>query len=136
MATNSSALARFPAKTVGQAWLAALVFAAALAVAPAAAEPAAALIESLTSNFQRVELMDYAHAGQVIRLSPGQTMVLSYGASCVRETITGGTVTVGTEQSEVRSGDVKRVNGSCGAGKVELTGAPSIAGRIFRGGLQ
>jgi hypothetical protein len=136
MATNSSALARFPAKTVGQVVLAALVFAAALAVAPAAAEPAAALIESLTSNFQRVELMDYARTGQVIRLSPGQTMVLSYGASCVRETITGGTVTVGTEQSEVRSGDVKRVNGSCGAGKVELTAAPSIAGRIFRGGLQ
>ena len=135
MATNSSALARFPAKTVGQAGLAALVLAAALAVAPAAAEPAAALIESLTSNFQRVELMDYARTGQVIRLSPGQTMVLSYGASCVRETITGGTVTIGTEQSEVRSGEVRRTLAQCGKAE-RRSEALAIAGRTYRGGVR
>ena len=133
MTTNSGAFARLPAKTLGQARLAVLAFVAALAVAPAAAEPAAALIESLTSNFQRVELMDYAYAGQVIRLSPGQTMVLSYGASCVREIITGGTVTIGTEQSEVRSGEIRRTKGQCS--KVEHVGNNlDIAGRIYRGG--
>jgi hypothetical protein len=135
MATNSSALGRFPAETVAQAGLAALVFAAALAVAPAAAEPAAALIESLTSNFQRMELMDYVQAGQVIRLSPGQTMVLSYEASCVRETITGGTVTIGTEQSEVRSGEVRRTQGQCGKA-APISGAVAIAGRTYRGGVR
>jgi hypothetical protein len=133
MATNSGAFARLPAKTLGQARLAVLAFVAALAVAPAAAEPAAALIETLTSNFQRVELMDYVQAGQVIRLSPGQTMVLSYGASCVREIITGGTVTIGTEQSEVRSGEIRRTKGQCS--KVEHVGNNlDIAGRIYRGG--
>jgi hypothetical protein len=47
-----------------------------------------------------------------------------------------GTVTVGIEHSQVQSGDVKRVNGSCSAGKVELTGEQiAIAGRTYRGGL-
>ena len=133
MTTNSGAFARLPAKTPGQAGLAALAFVAALAVAPAAAEPATALIESLTSNFQRLELMDYVHSGQVIRLSPSQTLVLSYSASCVQEIITGGTVTIGTEQSEVRSGEVRRTKGQCG--KVEHVGNNlNIAGRIYRGG--
>jgi hypothetical protein len=63
-------------------------------------------------------------------------MVLNYRNSCIQETITGGTVTVGIEHSEVQSGDVKRINGSCGAGKVELTGAQTaISGRAYRGGL-
>jgi hypothetical protein len=133
MTTNSGTFARLAAKRPGRAGLTALAFAAALAVAPAAAEPAAALIESLTSNFQRVELMDYVQAGHVIRLNPGQTMVLSYGASCVREIITGGTVTIGTEQSEVRSGEVRRTKGQCG--KVEhIDNNLNIAGRIYRGG--
>jgi hypothetical protein len=134
MTTNSGAFARLLAKTLGQAGLAALAFVAALAVNPAAADPAAALIESLTSNFQHLELMDYVQAGQVIRLSPGQTMVLSYGASCVREIITGGTVTIRTEQSEVRSGEVRRTKGQCG--KVERVGNDfNSAGRIYRGGV-
>jgi hypothetical protein len=136
VATKSSALSRFSAKTIGQTGLATLAFTAALAIIPAAAEDAAALVESIISHSQRVELMTYAHVGQVIRLSPDQTMVLSYRNSCVRETITGGTVTVGVEHSQVQSGDVKSVNGSCAAGKVELTGAQTvISGRAYRGGL-
>jgi hypothetical protein len=133
---KSSALSRFPAKAIGQSGLAMLAFAAALAIIPASAEDAGALVESITSHSQRVELMTYAHVGQVIRLSPDQTMVLSYRNSCARETITGGTVTVGIEHSEVQSGDIKRVGGSCNAGKVELTGGQTaISGRAYRGGL-
>jgi hypothetical protein len=133
MATNSSALSRCPAGTARHAWLAILAIAGALAVTPAAADPAVALIESLTSNSQRVELMQYVRAGQVIRLSPNQTMVLSYRASCVRESITGGTVTIGTEQSEVRSGEVRRTKGQCGTGKIELKdGEIDTGGKAYR----
>ena len=57
----------------------ATLFADALAVIPAFAGDAVALIERLTSPSQRVELMAYAHVGQVIHLSTDQTMVLSYG---------------------------------------------------------
>ena len=41
-----------------------------------------ALIEGLTSPSQRVELMTYAHVGQVIHLNADQTMVLSYRDTC------------------------------------------------------
>ena len=73
MAT-SSALSRFPVRTIGQTGFATL-FAGALAVLPAFAGDAVALIEGLTSPSQRVELMVYAHAGQVIHLSADQTIV-------------------------------------------------------------
>ena len=54
----------------------------------------------------------------------------------MREMITGGTVTVGIDQSQVQSGEVKRSDGRCDVGKMELTGAHTeIAGRTFRGGL-
>jgi hypothetical protein len=46
-----------------------------------------------------------------------QRIVLSYKASCVRETITGGTVTVEIERSQVQSGEVERIVGRCGSGK-------------------
>ena len=103
MATTTIALARFSAGKMGQAGLVTLALAGAVAVAsPAAADPTGvALVEGLTGNPSGVEFMDYVRAGQVIRLGPHQTMVLSYMASCVRETITGGTVTVGTQRSEV-----------------------------------
>jgi hypothetical protein len=130
MAT-SSALSRFPARTVGQTGFATLAFAGALAI-PAFAEDAVALIERLTGPSQRVELMTYAHVGQVIHLSADQTMVLSYRDSCIRETITGGTITIGTEQSEVRSGvRLERIQINCDPGKVDVT-HQDIGGKPFR----
>lgn len=50
--------------------------------------------------------MDYVEPGQVIRLGAADGLVLGYLKSCWRETITGGTVTVGTEQSQVAGGEV------------------------------
>ena len=132
MAT-SSALSRFPARTVGQLGFATL-FAGALAVMPAFAGDAVALIEGLTSPSQRVELMVYAHAGQVIHLSADQTIVLSYRDTCIRETITGGTITIGTGQSEVRSAvSLERVQNSCDLGKVDVSRAEGVSGKAFRG---
>jgi hypothetical protein len=102
---------------------------------PAAADPTGiAVVESLTGNLSGVESMDYVRAGQVIRLGPHQTIVLSYMASCVRETITGGTVTVGSQRSEVQSGHVRRIEGHCYSGRMELTGEEAhVGGRVFRG---
>ena len=133
MALNSSSL-WFRARTVGRTTVATLAFAGALAATPALAGDAVALLESLAGQSQRVELMKYAHAGQVIRLGPDQTLVLSYKDSCVRETITGGTVTIGTDQSDVRSGEVTRIRGPCVVGRVDVSnGEFSVGGRSFRG---
>ena len=139
MASNSSAISRFSARTVGQTRLATLALAGAVAFASAAAaDPIeVALVENLTGNSPGVEFMDYVRTGQVIRLGPHQTIVLSYISSCLRETITGGTVTVGTDWSEVQSGEVRRAKGPCDVGKAMLTGALSqIGGRTFRGGAR
>jgi hypothetical protein len=99
----------------------------------AAAEPVeVALLERVSSN-SSVDTMEYVRAGQIIRLGPHETIVLSYMSSCLQETITGGTVTVGTDWSEVQSGKVQRLRGQCGGGKMVLTGEQSpIAGRSFR----
>jgi hypothetical protein len=133
MALNSSSL-WFWARTVGGTAVATLALAGALAATPALAGDAVALLESLAAQSQRLELMKYAHAGQVIRLGPDQTLVLSYKDSCVRETITGGIVTIGTDQSEVRSGEVTRMRGQCVVGRVDITdGQVSVGGRSFRG---
>src|SRR3984893_18698754 len=136
MATSTIALARFSARKMGLGGLVTLALAGAVAVAsPAAADPTVIrVVESLTGNPSGVEFMDYVRAGQVIRLGPHQTIVLSYMASCVRETITGGTVTVGAERSEVQSGSVPRNEGHCYSGRMEPTGEEGhVGGRVFRG---
>ena len=138
MASNFGQLTRFLARAAGEAQFAALVLAGALAfpsLATAAEPVEVAVVESISGSSSGVEFMDYLHLGQVIRLNNRETLVLSYKASCVRETITGGMVTVGLDRSQVQSGEVQRIVGGCGEGKPELTGAPSIAGRNFRGGL-
>jgi len=105
-----------------------------IASTAAAAPLEVALVESLTGNTSTVEYMDYLRFGQVIRLGPRDTLVLTYMTSCVRETIRGGTVTIGTDASDVQSGEVVRIRGECGGGKILLTGAQTaIVGRSFRG---
>jgi hypothetical protein len=139
MASTSGQLGRFLARTAGHVQFATLVLAGAVAFASvaAASDPLeAALVERVSGKTSGVEFMDYLRLGQVIHLGPHDTIVLSYKASCVRETITGGTVTVGIERSQVQSGDVERIVGRCGSGKREFTDAQgTIAGRTFRGGL-
>src|SRR5262249_49540981 len=46
---------------------------------------------------------------------------LGYLKSCWRETISGGTVTVGPEQSEVAGGEMARAKGACEGGKMMLS---------------
>src|SRR3974390_2786885 len=107
MASNSSG--RFPllGRTAHQVRVGfAVAGAMVLGLSGAFAAPIeVALVES--SNSRSIEDMDYVHAGQIIRLAPYETIVLSYLSSCVKETITGGTVIIGADRSEVRSGEVR-----------------------------
>ena len=72
--------------------------------------------------------------GQVIKLAPSDVLVLSYLKSCEHETITGGTVTVGTERSDVQGGQVVRAKVPCDGGKMRLTAeqASQSAASAFR----
>lgn len=98
------------------------------------AQGSAALIEDVTGNPSGVALMDYVNTGKVIRLGVGDAIVLSYLKSCVRETIIGGTITVGSDQSDVQSGKLERTRVDCDANKMIVTSqhADQAAGLVFR----
>lgn len=85
----------------------------------------AALVEDAKGRNLDVDFMDYVDVGRVIRLGPNDELVLGYLRSCWRETIKGGTVTIGAEQSEVAGGNVRRQKVECDGGRMRLTQAQS-----------
>ncbi len=89
--------------------------------ASAAAQQPVAIVEDVQGKVDGAEFMDYVAQGKVIKLGPQATIVLGYLKSCWRETITGGTVIVGAEESMVHLGDVQRVKVPCDAGAVQLS---------------
>jgi hypothetical protein len=114
-------------------WCAALI--GVVLAMPAAAQGPAAVVEDVTGHMAGVAFMDYVDAGKVIHLAPQDSIVLGYMKSCVQEKITGGTVTVGVDQSDVQAGQVERSTVACDAGKMLLTvhQADQAAGLVLRG---
>jgi hypothetical protein len=108
--------------------------AAGLLPAATAAQGPVAVIEDVKGDPPDVGFMDYVVAGQVIRLGARDTIVIGYMESCVRERITGGTVTIGRELSDVQSGAVERSQPPCAKGQAELTQqqANQSAAMVFR----
>ena len=92
----------------------------AFARAPAPLVPTA-LVEDVKSASADIEFMDYVGTGQVIRLGPQDVLVLSYLKSCEHETITGGTVRVGTDKSDVEGGQIARAKVPCNGGNMKLS---------------
>jgi hypothetical protein len=117
-----------------QAIFAILLQGAGALILSAAAQSPAAVIEDLVGSVPGVQFMDYVEPGQVIRLGARDRIVLGYLKSCWRETITGGTVTVGPEQSEIAGGEVARTKVACDGGKMMLSA--ELAGKsgamVFR----
>jgi hypothetical protein len=107
----------------------------ALASGAARAQAPVAVVEDVESKSAGVEFMDYVSAGKLIRLGSSDTLVLGYMHSCWRETISGGTVTVGAEQSTVAGGKVNREHVACDGGKMQLTAqqASKSGAVVFRG---
>ena len=124
------------ARTVVVAVAVATVIAVGTEVAARAPAPLVptALVEDVKSVTANVEFMDYVDSGRVIRLEANDVLVLSYLKSCEHETITGGTVRVGLERSDVREGKVVRAKVPCDGGKMQLTAeqASQSAASAFR----
>jgi hypothetical protein len=93
-----------------------------------------ALVEDVKGAAADIEFMDYVGNGQVIKLEPHDVLVLSYLKSCEHETITGGTVIVGAERSDVRDGQIVRAKVPCDGGKIRLSSeqASKSAASAFR----
>lgn len=91
-----------------------------------------ALIESITGTIAGVELLDYVSPGQVIQLGASGKIVLAYLEGCMRETITGGEVTVGLHGSLVKGGKVDREKPQCSSATVSDPRISESAGTVFR----
>ena len=104
------------------------------ACAAVQAQAPSALVEDVHGKVEGIEFMDYVAPGRVIRLAPGDTLVLGYLRSCWRETISGGTVTVGEEHSTVALGKVQRAKVLCTPARAPLGArdATQSAATVFR----
>lgn len=94
----------------------------------------AALVEDVSAGVPGVEAFDYVPAGKQIQLGGAGKLVLGYLASCTEETIIGGTVTVGSDQSTVAGGTVQRKTVACAGKPMQLTAEQSgkSGGLVFR----
>ena len=93
-----------------------------------------ALIEEVKGKVTGVEFMDYVAPGTVIKLGPKDSIVLTYIKSCWRETITGGTVVIGVEQSLFHLSKVEGVKVDCDRGGQPVTDQQrEVAASVFRG---
>jgi len=102
----------------------------ALLAPPALADAPVAMVEEVTGTAAGVDFLQYLPAGKVIKLGPTDKLVLDYFRSCARETITGGTVTVGDDASKVAGGTVTSERVVCDGGQLKLTVAQATAGGI------
>ena len=80
-----------------------------------------ALVEEVKSTTADVEFMDYVGSGQMIKLAPRDILVLSYLKSCAHEIVTGGTVIIGEEHSDVQGGKIVRSKVPCDGGEMRLS---------------
>jgi len=99
------------------------------------AEPVA-VVEDISTNSAGVEIMDFLAAGQVINLAKDDTIVLGYMLMCVRETIKGGKITIGEEQSKVVGGSIVTEEVECSGSQTNLDGqvAAQSGAVTFRNG--
>ncbi|MEY9882975.1 hypothetical protein [Bradyrhizobium sp. USDA 329] len=102
--------------------------------APAIAQTPAAIVEDVQGKVDGIAFMDYVAPGKIIKLGPKASITLSYLKSCERETISEGVVLVGTEQSTVQLGEVKREKVPCdtNAAKLSERQANQSAATTFR----
>ena len=82
-----------------------------------------ALVEDVSDGVQGVESLDYVTEGQTIQLDSGKKLVLGYLGSCRRETITGGFIKIGVNQSVVEGGQVTAETIKCDRGALRLASA-------------
>ena len=99
-----------------------LLGAAPPALAQTDEHPAAVvIIETFDDGSIRDPAFKILKQGAVLKLGAGGTAVIVYLQSCIQETIKGGVVTIGLEQSEIRGGIITREGGDCDASKRNLT---------------
>lgn len=113
-----------------------LIAALLLPSSPASAGEPVAIVEEVTGPQISVQQMDLLEAGRVIKLHEETTLTLGYLGSCLREIITGASVTIGQEESKVENGKRHTTQVDCDGGRAIKLGKAGndIAGAVFRKG--
>ena len=118
------------------AWMVPAALLAGFVACDASAQSAApaALVEDVSAGVADIEAFDYVPAGKQIKLGGAGRLVLGYLDSCVEETVIGGTVTVGADQSMVAGGSVERKTVACTGKPLQLSTEQSgtSGGLVFR----
>lgn len=114
---------------------AAICASALLAASAAAQAPAVAILEEIAGASGKHEAFDELKAGERLDLGANGRAVIGYLGSCARETIEGGTVVIGKDQSQVDGGKVARETIPCEATQLVLSDeeAGQSATVVFRG---
>jgi hypothetical protein len=100
---------------------AAICTSALLAASASAQAPAVAILEEIASASGKHEAFDELKSGERLELGAGGRAVIGYLGSCIRETIDGGTVVIGKEQSQIEGGKVARETIPCEATQLVLS---------------
>jgi hypothetical protein len=101
--------------------LAVICAGAALLFPATASAQAVAILEEIAGASGKHESFDELKAGERLDLGAGGRAIIGYLGSCVRETIDGGTVVVGQDQSQVEGGKVARETIPCEATQLVLS---------------
>jgi hypothetical protein len=80
-----------------------------------------AIVEEVATGVTQVAPMDLLSEGDRIELKSGQSVIIGYFATCMREIIHGGKITVGKAGSKVDGGEVETKKMKCAAGTMDLT---------------
>ncbi|HJT11304.1 MAG TPA: hypothetical protein VJ790_01730 [Dongiaceae bacterium] len=86
----------------------------------AASAQAVAILEEIAGASGKHEAFDELKAGERLELGANGRAVIGYLASCARETIEGGTVVIGKDQSQIQGGKVARETIPCEATQLVL----------------
>lgn len=97
-----------------------LLLPASLAAAQEAGKSPSAIVEVAEGTTPKLGLFDTLQEGQEIALAEGGTLTLGYFSSCIREEISGGTVTIGKQESDIAGGAVVRETVPCAGGEATL----------------
>ncbi|MEE8333136.1 MAG: hypothetical protein V3R85_04740 [Alphaproteobacteria bacterium] len=92
-----------------------------------AAEPVA-IVEDVVATGAKVRFLDYLERGRRIDLGAKGRIVIGYLNSCLREEIVGGKIVIGSEQSTVVAGKIRRARVECDGGRLLLTAEQSGEG--------
>jgi hypothetical protein len=108
-----------------------MVLACCTVLGAAAHAESGAMVEDFSVPRAGLQPMDQLKPGQMIMLGAGERLILTYLDSCNHETIVGGVVSIGRDQSVVVGGKLTRDRSECHGGSALLSQAQATKSAVM-----